>query len=56
MKIVKVLLIFVSLCTVIAGLVMLLAPTGSDDRFVGGILLAIGLTYLWYRTDFLGLK
>jgi hypothetical protein len=56
MKILKILLVFLSLIAVIAGLTLLIVPNASDDRPIGGILLAGGLTYLWYRTGFRGLS
>jgi hypothetical protein len=52
----RILFVFLGLIAVIAGLVFLLFPDGSDDRLIGGVLLAGGLTYFWYRTGFRGLK
>jgi len=52
----KTVAIFLALAAVIAGLVFLFAPSGSDDRLIGGVLLAGGLTYFWWRSGFRGLK
>jgi hypothetical protein len=56
MKILSVIAVFLGIAAIIAGLTMLFAPTGGDDRLIGGFLLAVSLTYFWYRTGFRGLK
>ena len=56
MKTLAVIGVFIGLAAVIAGLTLLLSPRGSDDRFIGGALLAGGLTYFWQRSGFRGLK
>jgi hypothetical protein len=55
-KILAMIAVFLGLVAVIAGLTLLIVPSGADDRLIGGALLAGGLTYLWYRTGFRGLK
>lgn len=56
MKTLRVLFVFLGVAAVIGGLTMLFAPGGGDDRLIGGFVLALGLTYFWYRTGFRGLK
>jgi hypothetical protein len=56
MKTLAAIAVFLALAAVIAGLTLLFSPNGGDDRLVGGVLLAGGLTYFWKRTGFRGLK
>jgi hypothetical protein len=52
----KTVAVFMALTVTITGLKLLFSPHGSDDQIIGVVLLAAGLTWLWERTGFRGLK
>jgi hypothetical protein len=55
-RMLKTVAIFMALTVTITGLKLLFSPHGSDDQIIGIVLLAAGLTWLWERTGFRGLK